>query len=183
MASLREKSLSTKMLILLEISTGHYSQLSPIAEKIGITKQAVSDYLKKMREEGLVLIMNGEHRASVKGVELLHSQLLELNEFLDKKIQRLNIIENCAAIAGNEIQKGEKVGLLKIVTYRPFPKEAIRKALEKVSCVGVIDKNISLGSGGAVYTEIKSLFGKDKKVSGFDREQCDNEGRPVNFED
>ncbi len=111
MELLREKSLSTKMLILLEISIGHYSQLSPIAEKIGITKQAVSDYLKKMRKEGLVLIMNGEYRASVKGVELLHSQLLELKEFLDKKIQRLNIIENCAAIAGNEIQKGEKIGL------------------------------------------------------------------------
>lgn len=111
MGLLREKSLSTKILILLEIATGHYSQLSPIAEKIGITKQAVSDYLKKMKEEGLIYVLNGEYKASVKGIEFLHSQLMELKEFLDKKIQKLNIIENCAAIAGNEIKRGEKVGL------------------------------------------------------------------------
>ncbi|RLF45314.1 MAG: hypothetical protein DRN29_06955 [Thermoplasmata archaeon] len=111
MELLREKSLSTKILILLEIATGHYSQLSPIAEKIGITKQAVSDYLKKMKEEGLVYNINGEYKASVKGIEFLHSQLIELKKFLDKKIQKLNIIENCIAIAGNKIKKGAKVGL------------------------------------------------------------------------
>ncbi|KAA0002447.1 MAG: winged helix-turn-helix transcriptional regulator [Thermoplasmata archaeon] len=139
MELLREKSLSTKVLILLEIATGHYSQLSPIAEKIGITKQGVSDYLKKMREEGLIHIMNGEYRASVKGIEFLHSQLMELKEFLDKKIQKLNIIENCAAIAGNEIRKGEKVGLFmkngELVAYQG----------KKSSSMGVAMRNARKG--------------------------------------
>ena len=65
-------------------------------------------------------------------------------------------------------EKGKKVGLLKIVTYRPFPREAIKKALAKVNSIAVLDKNISLGMEGAVYTEIKALLGgTNKKVSGF----------------
>ena len=65
-------------------------------------------------------------------------------------------------------EKGKKIGLLKIVTYRPFPGEAIKKALKGIPYVGVIDKDISLGSAGAVFTELSAVFNdKDKKISGF----------------
>lgn len=65
-------------------------------------------------------------------------------------------------------EKGVKVGLLKIVTYRPFPGKDIYAALKNIPYVGVLDKNISLGSQGAVYTETKSLFSaSNKKISGF----------------
>lgn len=71
-------------------------------------------------------------------------------------------------VIDKERERGIKVGLLKIVTYRPFPKEAVLGALKNASFIGVIDKNISLGSDGAVYTEVKSLFSNsDKKISGF----------------
>ena len=66
-----------------------------------------------------------------------------------------------------EREKGKKVGLLKIVAYRPFPKDAIKAALSKIPCVAVVDKDISLGSDGALYSEIKSISNSDKKVSGF----------------
>lgn len=66
-----------------------------------------------------------------------------------------------------EREKGKKIGLLKIVSYRPFPEQAIKDALAKIPCLGVLDKDISLGSGGALYTEVKSVVGSDKKVSGF----------------
>ncbi|MEA2054541.1 MAG: winged helix-turn-helix transcriptional regulator [Candidatus Thermoplasmatota archaeon] len=111
MKLLRDKSLSTQLLILLEVARGHYSRLLPIAEKIGITKQAVSDYLKKMKEEGLVQIISGEYKATMEGTQFLHSQLLELKKFLETGIQKLDIIESGVAIAGNNIRKGEKIGL------------------------------------------------------------------------
>ena len=63
--------------------------------------------------------------------------------------------------------KGVKVGLLKIVSYRPFPEEAIKKALSKATYIGIVDKNISLGATGANYAEVKALMPADKKVSGF----------------
>lgn len=66
--------------------------------------------------------------------------------------------------------EGQKVGMLKIISYRPFPAEAIYNALKDLYAVGVLDRAISLGSWGPMYTEIKALFhGKDKfpKISGF----------------
>ncbi|MFA0834642.1 MAG: pyruvate synthase subunit PorA [Methanobacterium formicicum] len=52
--------------------------------------------------------------------------------------------------------KGEKVGLLKIRVFRPFPKEEIKEVLEKASKVAVLDKNISFGMGGVLYNNIKA---------------------------
>jgi len=63
--------------------------------------------------------------------------------------------------------KNLKIGLLRLITYRPFPKEAIFNSLKNVKTIAVLDKSISLGNEGCLYTEIKSLFGSDKKVNGF----------------
>ena len=62
-------------------------------------------------------------------------------------------------------EHGRKVGLLKIRTYRPFPAPEIADALKGVSTVAVLDKNISLGNGGAVGTEVKAaLYGSGISV-------------------
>ncbi|KAF5036372.1 MAG: pyruvate synthase subunit PorA [Methanoculleus horonobensis] len=62
-------------------------------------------------------------------------------------------------------ENGRKVGLLKIRAYRPFPAREIADALKGVSTVAVLDKNISLGNGGAVGTEVKSaLYGSGISV-------------------
>jgi pyruvate ferredoxin oxidoreductase alpha subunit len=56
--------------------------------------------------------------------------------------------------------QGKKVGLLKIRCFRPFPGPEIKKALAGVKRVAVLDKNISLGSKGAVGLEVKdALYG------------------------
>lgn len=54
--------------------------------------------------------------------------------------------------------QGEKVGLLRIITYRPFPKKVLLESLKKVKKVFVIEKAISLGANGILYTELTSLF-------------------------
>ncbi|KKH97518.1 pyruvate ferredoxin oxidoreductase [Methanosarcina sp. 1.H.T.1A.1] len=55
--------------------------------------------------------------------------------------------------------KGEKIGILKVRSFRPFPKMQIRKALAKANAVVVLDKNISLGTNeGALFTETKSCM-------------------------
>ena len=55
--------------------------------------------------------------------------------------------------------KGEKVGLLKVRSFRPFPKEAIKKVVKDAKVVVVLDKNISIGlNEGALFTETKSCF-------------------------
>jgi len=63
---------------------------------------------------------------------------------------------------------GFKIGLARVRTFRPFPNEEILK-LGKQADLIVIDRNISLGSEGALFSEVKSsLYGKsDTKVHGF----------------
>lgn len=67
-------------------------------------------------------------------------------------------------------KEGKKVGALKIITYRPFPKEAILNALKGIPEVAVVEKAISLGNNGPLYTDLTSIFlGQSKipKMSGF----------------
>jgi len=69
----------------------------------------------------------------------------------------------------NNLRKeGFKIGLARVRTFRPFPNEEILK-LGKQADLIVIDRNISLGSNGALFSEVKSvLYGKsDTKVHGF----------------
>lgn len=55
---------------------------------------------------------------------------------------------------------GQKVGLLKMRMFRPFPFEAVREALAGARKVAVIDRNISQGHGGIFAAEIRAaLYG------------------------
>jgi len=65
-------------------------------------------------------------------------------------------------------KEGLKVGLARVRTFRPFPKEEILK-LGKQADLIVIDRNISVGSEGALFSEVKAaLYDKsDAKVYGF----------------
>lgn len=60
---------------------------------------------------------------------------------------------------------GDKVGLIKIKTFRPFPLEALRQALSKIKAVGVVDRSVSFGwNSGPVYQELLStLYFLDKR--------------------
>ena len=60
---------------------------------------------------------------------------------------------------------GDKVGLIKIKTFRPFPLEALRQALSKIKAVGVVDRSVSFGwNSGPVYQELLStLYVLDKR--------------------
>jgi pyruvate ferredoxin oxidoreductase alpha subunit len=67
-------------------------------------------------------------------------------------------------------EKDEKVGLLKIRAFRPFPKEAIYDALKDVDNIIIMEKALSMGLGGILLNETRSAFyGKKSvpKISGF----------------
>jgi pyruvate ferredoxin oxidoreductase alpha subunit len=57
-------------------------------------------------------------------------------------------------------QKGEKVGIIKLRFFRPFPSEDLRKLVKNLDALGVFDRSISYHGGGPVYNEARSaLFG------------------------
>jgi putative transcriptional regulator len=108
---IRKKSNLTIMLILRELVIGAPPDQRTIASAIGITPQAVSDYMKTMHEEGLVEIMDKQPRATMKGVDLLQRDLLQLKEFIDGSINGLEIVRSTDAIARTRIRKGDQVDL------------------------------------------------------------------------
>ena len=72
-------------------------------------------------------------------------------------------------MAIDELQKaGMNIGLARVRVFRPFPKEEIIQ-LGKQADLIVIDRNISIGSEGALFNEVKAaLYSEsDAKVHGF----------------
>ena len=57
-------------------------------------------------------------------------------------------------------ENGEKVGLIRVRVYRPFPKEALKNAVGDAK-LAVIDKDVSFSSGGALYLDTKAAVKND----------------------
>lgn len=59
--------------------------------------------------------------------------------------------------------RGEKIGVLKVRSFRPFPKDQIREAIKDAHAVVVLDKNISIGTNeGALFSETKACLYNSK---------------------
>ncbi len=78
-------------------------------------------------------------------------------------------------------QQGMKVGLARVRMFRPFPDEEFRRMASGKRFV-VIERNVSPGAGGTIYSELKSsLYGyANSKVQGF---IAGLGGRDVTYED
>jgi pyruvate ferredoxin oxidoreductase alpha subunit len=60
-------------------------------------------------------------------------------------------------------ENGQKIGLIKIKMFRPFPTDEIINLLTRYRKVAVIDRNISFGKGGIFAAEIKSALYNQKE--------------------
>ncbi|HIH69869.1 winged helix-turn-helix transcriptional regulator [Methermicoccus shengliensis] len=111
---LQSKKESTKFQILVEIAANQPNvRQREIAEKIGVTPQAVSEYIKELVEEGLVLT-DGRVRYSVtkEGVEWIQESAYALKRYALHVIE--DVISHAAvwsALAETDLSKGEKVSL------------------------------------------------------------------------
>lgn len=65
--------------------------------------------------------------------------------------------------------RGERVGMVRIKLFRPFPGEQIRELCAGASKIGVLDRNYSAGTGGIFCHEVRaSLQGQgDQFVQGY----------------
>ena len=55
-------------------------------------------------------------------------------------------------------EKGEKVGMIKVRSFRPFPKEYFASLKGKFKSMGVISRDISFGYEGTLFTEVKAAM-------------------------
>jgi pyruvate/2-oxoacid:ferredoxin oxidoreductase alpha subunit len=54
--------------------------------------------------------------------------------------------------------RGEKVGLIKVKLYRPFPEAAIRRLCAPARKVAVLDRNYAAGVGGIFWQDLRAAF-------------------------
>jgi putative transcriptional regulator len=111
---LRSKREATRFQILVEIAEHQPAiRQQEIAEKLGVTPQAVSEYIREMVDEGLVTAHGrGRYEVTKSGIEwvLRHAEVLESYA---RHITR-DIIQQVAvwtAISRDEIRKGDTVGV------------------------------------------------------------------------
>ncbi len=60
-------------------------------------------------------------------------------------------------------KKGKKVGVAKLTVLRPFPFEEINSIIKNAKVVGILEKNISMGYGGAVYADLSGAIINEKE--------------------
>jgi pyruvate ferredoxin oxidoreductase alpha subunit len=58
--------------------------------------------------------------------------------------------------------EGERIGVLGITTYRPFPAEAVRKALRNARRVVVVDRAVAVGAGGIVAADVRLAVAEER---------------------
>lgn len=109
---LRDLKRNTELLILVHILESPTPRLKDIAGQLGITVQAVSQYVVAMRKEGLLREYSGRLRPTRSGMQLLQEHFSKLKDEIDSVLRRIRVIDSCVAIAGQKIDKGDKVGLV-----------------------------------------------------------------------
>jgi putative transcriptional regulator len=110
---LHNKNASTRFQIIVEIaSKGPAIEQKDIAVALGITPQAISEYLKHLVSEGLVQVEGrSRYRVTSSGVNWMLSELRDLNNYVNFAEKAVTDITVNAALAENDIDAGQEVGL------------------------------------------------------------------------
>lgn len=126
-------------------------------QRVGFTEaEGVMDQIFREFEQTF-----GRHHARAEGYRL---------EDADTVLITLGSMSGTAKCVVNELrQAGQKVGLLKIVSFRPFPHALVRELLAGKKQVLVLDRSSGLGAQFApLCTEINAaLHGMDVPVRGY----------------
>jgi putative transcriptional regulator len=111
---LRNKNLATRFQILVEIAANQpYIQQKDIAGRIGVTSQAVSDYISKLEKDGWISSDGrSRYRVTREGVNWVLKALRELQQYSSAAEGTLTSITTWAAIAERDFKNGETVGLV-----------------------------------------------------------------------
>jgi len=110
---LRNKNLTTRFQILVEVAANQPNiQQKDIARKLGITSQAVSEYVNGLVNDGwLASDGRSRYRVTREGVNWVLKAFRELgrySSFVEKAVTNITV---CAAIADCDLSQGQVVGL------------------------------------------------------------------------
>ncbi len=110
---LHNKNLATRFQIMVEIAANQPSiQQKDIAQNIGVTSQAVSDYINKLEKEGWIT-SEGRSRYHItkEGINWMLKSLRQLQQYSVAAERVLTNVTTWAAIAEVDLEKSQPVSL------------------------------------------------------------------------
>lgn len=111
LASLRSGGRTTEILFLYEVATRSHSRLRLIANELGISVQAASLLYRRLSSQGKVVLSDGIYHLTVKGTASLHSSLGALTQDVQERLEHLQVIRRCRAVAVAQLKAGTPVDL------------------------------------------------------------------------
>jgi pyruvate ferredoxin oxidoreductase alpha subunit len=86
-----------------------------------------------------------------------------------KNAEKVLIIAGSATGTAKEVidklrKENERVGLIKLNLFRPFPQKEIGKVLKEIKKVAVFDRAMSMGTKPPFFMEIKNSLIKNSKI-------------------
>jgi pyruvate ferredoxin oxidoreductase alpha subunit len=123
-------------------------------------------------QKDLINSMKVIEEASIKWNKLTGRTYGLIEEFNCSKAEKIivclgSMTLNAVNVSKELNSKGEKTGVLHIRSFRPFPREKIKKILAGKK-IGVIDRALSLGAEAPLYVEIsEALQGTNSIISSF----------------
>jgi putative transcriptional regulator len=111
---LQDKAEATKYQIIIEIAAAKVNiQQRDIAQKLNLSPQAVSKYMEELLSSKLVTADGrSKYRVTQHGVGWVLERFKDLHNYSNQVKKIMTNITVCAAIAGSDVAKGEKVGLV-----------------------------------------------------------------------
>ena len=171
---LRNLKKNTEMLIMARMLEDPAMKLRDVSADLGITVQAVSQYVSAMRKAGIVKEHKGKLMPTRKGMQILQEHFNVLKNDVDAVLRRIMVVDSCTAIAGKEVEKGDKIGLVMedgmLMAYPGGKASSKGVALESASVgddvlVGHLEGIVDMALGSLLIIETPSeLDGGSKKA-------------------
>lgn len=134
---------------------------------LGFSAGPAHNTIFKYKEHvGMLQAENAIHEAEEKFSEIFGRQYTGLTEGyrLEDAAYILITLGSISGLVREVVDvlrtQGEKVGLLRLRYIRPFPNLELAKAVENAKAIAVLEKDISFGNEGAVYTNVNSALQK-----------------------
>lgn len=175
---LRDLRRNTELLILVEIIESPTARLKTISDRLGVTVQAVSQYISKMKREGLLREHTGKMVPTRKGMQLLQEHFSNLKDEVDSVLKKIRVIDTCEAIAGAPVKKGDSVGLVMedgmLIAYPASKSPSRGVVLEPADqgddvLVGQLEGIVDLELGELLVIEVPSEFDGGSKSASAER--------------
>jgi len=109
-APLRDRTQTTHVLILASLHGGE-TTLSSVADRLGVTVQAVSAHARRLAAEGLLEAAGGSYRPTARGLQALHEGVRQLRDAVSALAAPLDVIQVASAVAAADLRAGQEVGL------------------------------------------------------------------------